>query len=120
MEDDKPKTVTVTHLDEEVEVGRRLYVGNLPYRARWQELKDYFAPCGDVVFADVKADKNGRSAGCGIVEFKTPEEAGEAMVQMHDSEFQGRKIFVRQDKEDRDLGGKGGGGRSFQPAKGGK
>eukprot|EP01064_Diplonema_japonicum_P029116 TRINITY_DN4630_c0_g1_i1.p1 TRINITY_DN4630_c0_g1~~TRINITY_DN4630_c0_g1_i1.p1 ORF type:complete len:248 (+),score=86.33 TRINITY_DN4630_c0_g1_i1:57-746(+) len=114
-------TVRVEHLGEEVEVGKRLYVGNLPYKVRWQGLKDFFVErCGEeVMYADVKADWQGRSAGCGIVEFKTPEEAADVMIRMHDQELEGRRIFVRQDKEDRDLGGKGRGGfTSFKGKKG--
>ena len=103
-----PASVTVEHRGETVTVARRLYVGNLSYRVRWQELKDLFKPCGNVVYADVQEDRYGRSAGCGIVEFSTAQEAADAMLQMHDHDLQGRKIFVRQDKDDRDLGGKGG------------
>eukprot|EP01061_Rhynchopus_euleeides_P018291 TRINITY_DN3022_c0_g1_i7.p1 TRINITY_DN3022_c0_g1~~TRINITY_DN3022_c0_g1_i7.p1 ORF type:complete len:240 (+),score=89.29 TRINITY_DN3022_c0_g1_i7:62-781(+) len=100
------RTVTVDYQGEPVTVGRRLYVGNLPYTTRWQELKDLFIQGGaNVVYANVKEDRQGRSAGCGIVEFATAREAANAMMTMNDWEIQGRRIFVRQDKDDRDIAG---------------
>ena len=106
--EDASVTVTVEHRGEMVTVARRLYVGNLAYRVRWQELKELFQTCGNVVRADIQEHRQGRSAGCGVVEFATAQEAADAMLQMHDQDLQGRKMFVRQDKDDRDLGGKGG------------
>lgn len=110
------RTVTTTHDGSEITVGKRLYVGNLQYRTRWQELKDHFAEGGDVVYADVKMDRMGRSAGFGVVEYATPEEAAAAISKFNDTELGGRKIFVREDKEDRDLGGAG--NRSYRPSGG--
>lgn len=43
----------------------RIYVGNLTWDVKWQELKDFFRPCGNVVRADVMEDAGGRSKGCG-------------------------------------------------------
>ena len=43
----------------------RLYVGNLSWDVKWQELKDFFKPCGTVVRADVMEEPGGRSKGCG-------------------------------------------------------
>src|SRR4051812_48339632 len=42
-------------------VSIRVYVGNLPYNVSWQRLKDHFKPCGNVVYADVLRDTDGRS-----------------------------------------------------------
>jgi RNA recognition motif-containing protein len=56
-------------------VTNRLYVGNLDYSTSWQDLKDHFKPCGNVVFSDVFRDERGRSKGCGIIEFETRTEA---------------------------------------------
>eukprot|EP01063_Lacrimia_lanifica_P022922 TRINITY_DN3042_c0_g2_i1.p3 TRINITY_DN3042_c0_g2~~TRINITY_DN3042_c0_g2_i1.p3 ORF type:complete len:237 (+),score=70.60 TRINITY_DN3042_c0_g2_i1:144-854(+) len=115
-----PQTQSVVNAHgERVRVARRLYVGNLAYSVRWQELKDLFKGEGEVVFADVKMNSEGRSAGCGIVEFATAQEAASAMQNLHDAELEGRKIFVREDREDRDLGGKGG-GKGSKGGKGGR
>jgi len=62
-----------------------------------------------VQFAKVLEDRDGRSKGCGIVEFSTPEGASDAIEKLTDSELKGRKIFVREDRED-GKSGKGGGG----------
>lgn len=49
------------------QVGCRIYVGNLSWDAKWQELKDFFRSCGNVVRADVMEDAGGRSKGCGKI-----------------------------------------------------
>ena len=46
-------------------VGCKIYVGNLSWDVKWQELKDFFRPCGNVVRADVMEEPSGRSKGCG-------------------------------------------------------
>eukprot|EP01026_Neomeris_dumetosa_P001542 TRINITY_DN103824_c0_g1_i1.p1 TRINITY_DN103824_c0_g1~~TRINITY_DN103824_c0_g1_i1.p1 ORF type:complete len:222 (-),score=55.45 TRINITY_DN103824_c0_g1_i1:779-1444(-) len=95
-------------------IGRRCYVGNLAWRTSWQDLKDEFRACGTVVYANVMQDRTGRSKGWGIVEFETPEEAVKAVQDMNGKEIAGRKVLVREDREDRDLkdqGGNGDGGR---------
>ena len=43
---------------------------------------------------------DGRSRGCGIAELATVEEAMSAIGGLHDTELMGRKIFVREDRED--------------------
>ena len=43
---------------------------------------------------------DGRSRGCGIVELATVKEAMSAIGGFHDTELMGRKIFVREDRED--------------------
>ena len=87
----------------EIEVGRRVYVGNLAWGTSWQDLKDHFRPCGSVVHAKIMEEPGGRSKGCGIVEFESPEEAVAAIEQLNDSDLDGRPIQVREDREDKDL-----------------
>ena len=41
--------------------------------------------------------------GCGIVEFESAEEAATAINTLNDVDLDGRPIFVREDREDRDL-----------------
>ncbi|QDZ24587.1 RNA-binding domain-containing protein [Chloropicon primus] len=108
---------------ETITVGKRCYVGNLSWRTSWQDLKDHFRQVGNVVFAEVMMEPGSerRSKGCGIVEFETPEEAARAIVELHDSVLEGRKIMVREDREDYELkrrgqgGGGGGGGYGQRP-----
>ena len=68
---------------------------------------------GDVQYSKVLTDRDGRSKGCGIVEFSTVEGAKDAIEKLTDTELKGRKIFVREDRED----GKPRGGARSSPAK---
>ncbi|DBA69951.1 TPA: hypothetical protein ACH3X2_012443 [Trebouxia sp. C0005] len=91
----------------EIEVARRVYVGNLAYSVAWQDLKDHFKPIGQVIHADVATEggQGSRSKGWGIVEFEKPEEAAAAIQQLDRSELNGREIFLREDREDFELTG---------------
>lgn len=80
--------------------GRKVYIGNLSFDCSWQDLKDYMREAGDVAFATLFEDRSGKSRGCGVVEFKTSEDAGYAIDKLNDSEFMGRKIHVREYRED--------------------
>ncbi|CDO54123.1 similar to Saccharomyces cerevisiae YNL004W HRB1 Poly(A+) RNA-binding protein [Geotrichum candidum] len=78
---------------------RRVYVGNLAYHIKWTQLKDFMRQAGNVVFADVLTLSNGKSKGCGIVEYSTREEAQKAIDKLTNLDFDGREIFVREDRE---------------------
>ena len=85
----------------------RVYVGNLSWEVSWQDLKDHMRSAGgDVTFAEVMQEPDGRSKGCGVVAFKTSEDAKVAIDQLNDTELKGRMIFVREDRETG--GGRGG------------
>jgi len=66
--------VEVPDADKIVRIGKRCFVGNLAWRTSWQDLKDAFRVHGNVVYANVMRDEEGRSKGWGIVEFESPEE----------------------------------------------
>lgn len=87
---------------------RRVYVGNLSWDVTWSELKDHMRTAGEVVRADVICEHNGRSKGCGIVEFETEEGAQKAIETLTHTELRGRNIFVREDREGNGSEGKGG------------
>jgi len=86
-----------------ITVARRVYVGNLSWRTSWQDLKDHFKVVGNVVHADVMTGNDGRSRGCGVVEFDHCNGAVAAIEQLNDSELDGRPVFVREDREDYEL-----------------
>lgn len=88
----------------------RVYVGNLSWSTGWRDLKDHMKACGDVLRADIMQTHDGRSKGCGIVEYSSPEEAARAVEELNNSELSGRQIFVREDREQTTGGGGGGGG----------
>ncbi|CAH0473971.1 unnamed protein product [Peronospora belbahrii] len=79
--------------------GFRVYVGNLSWNVKWQELKDHMKKAGTVVHADVLEETNGRSKGCGLVEYASQEEAAKAIAELNNTELEGRLIFVREDRE---------------------
>jgi RNA recognition motif-containing protein len=54
-----------------------------------------------VTRANVLLGRDGRSKGCGIVEFATADDASQAVLTLNDTELKGRPIFVREDREDR-------------------
>eukprot|EP00573_Skeletonema_grethae_P012205 CAMPEP_0201694680 /NCGR_PEP_ID=MMETSP0578-20130828/6854_1 /ASSEMBLY_ACC=CAM_ASM_000663 /TAXON_ID=267565 /ORGANISM="Skeletonema grethea, Strain CCMP 1804" /LENGTH=209 /DNA_ID=CAMNT_0048180385 /DNA_START=108 /DNA_END=737 /DNA_ORIENTATION=+ len=93
-------------------MSNRVYVGNLAWSVSWQDLKDHMRDAGDVQYSKVLTDRDGRSKGCGIVEFSTVEGAQDAIEKLTDTELKGRKIFVREDRED---GKRGGGGAPRAP-----
>ncbi|KAL3808649.1 hypothetical protein ACHAXA_006636 [Cyclostephanos tholiformis] len=97
----------------------RVYVGNLSWSTSWQDLKDHMRDAGDVQYAKVLQDRDGRSKGCGIVEFTTAEGAKDAIEKLTDTELKGRKIFVREDREDGAGGGNRGGAAEGGGAEGG-
>ncbi|KAJ3075565.1 hypothetical protein HDU98_007675 [Podochytrium sp. JEL0797] len=117
------------HLDGDIDAApknprARVYVGNLAYEVGWQDLKDYMRKCGEVIFADVLTMPGGRSKGCGVVEYATPEEADRAIRELNDTPLMGRQVFVREDREpdvkfagsrDRGMPMRGGGGGGGVP-----
>jgi len=82
--------------------GKKVYVGNLSFDCSWQDLKDYMRQGGDVAFATLFEDRSGKSRGCGVVEYETSEDAGNAIDELNGSYFLGRKIHVREYREDRE------------------
>jgi cold-inducible RNA-binding protein len=73
----------------------RLFVGNLSFQTQGQDLQDYFAQAGAVTSVNLMVDKvTGRSRGFAFVEFASAEEAGKAVEQFHNKEFQGRALTV--------------------------
>lgn len=80
-------------------MGKRLYVGNLPFSQNDQSLEELFAEFGTVEFAKVITIRNsGRSKGFGFVEMSTEEEAKAAISQMDGKEVEGRDLIVNEAK----------------------
>jgi RNA recognition motif-containing protein len=97
-------------------MGKKLYVGNLPYSATDQVLFDTFSQCGNVESAKIIIDREtGRSKGFGFVEMSTDEEATDAIEKFNGADYDGRAITVNEarpqaPRENRSGGGGGGGG----------
>jgi RNA recognition motif-containing protein len=95
-------------------MGKKLYVGNLPFSAVDENLVEIFSQCGTVASAKVISDREtGRSKGFGFVEMGTDEEAVAAIAKFNGADFDGRAITVNEARpmEPRTGGFGGGGGR---------
>ncbi len=93
-------------------MGKKLYVGNLPYSATDSSLGDAFASCGTVESSKIIMDRDsGRSKGFGFVEMSSDAEAQSAISRLNGSDWDGRALTVNEAKPmaPRESGG---GGRS--------
>lgn len=74
----------------------KIYIGNLSYTLKTDELKQVFTPFGEITDAIVISDKaSGRSRGFGFVTFATEEQAQAALGAMDGQEVEQRPIRVR-------------------------
>jgi RNA recognition motif-containing protein len=93
-------------------MGRKLYVGNLPYSATEQSVREAFGKCGNVDSVALITDRDtGQSKGFGFVEMSSDAEAQAAIQQLNGTSFEGRQIKVNEAKPKAPGGGGGGGGR---------
>lgn len=83
---------------------RTIHVGNIPFRVRWQDLKDLFRKAGHVVRADVALGHDNRSRGFGTVVFSNEEEAKQAISMFDQHHWQDRVIQVQEDRSGMDNG----------------
>lgn len=94
-------------------MGKKLYVGNLPYTTNDQSLHDFFAQAGTVESAKVITDRDsGRSKGFGFVEMSSDQEAADAINRFNGMDMAGRAISVSEARPPERREGGGGGGRS--------
>ncbi|OWY66903.1 RNA-binding protein [cyanobacterium TDX16] len=103
-------------------MGKKLYVGNLPFTMSGSELEQLFAAHGTVTSAQVISDREtGRSKGFGFVEMASDSEAQAAIDALNGQQNGGRALTVNEarPKENRGGGG-GGGGRGFGGGGGGR
>ena len=75
-------------------MGRKLYVGNLPYTTQEQDLQELFERVGPVESVTVMRDMaTGRARGFGFVEMATDDGAQKAISELHESQLGGRTHF---------------------------
>jgi RNA recognition motif-containing protein len=92
-------------------MGRKLYVGNLPYEVGETELQELFARAGSVESAKVMRDQaTGRARGFGFVEMSTDEEAQHAIDSLNGTQVGGRNLTVNEARPQAARSGGGGGG----------
>ena len=98
-------------------MGNKLYVGNLPYTVRDDDLQQSFSAFGNVNSAKVMMERDtGRSKGFGFVEMGSDAEAQAAIEGLHGKDMGGRALVVNEarpmePRPPRSGGGGFGGGR---------
>jgi RNA recognition motif-containing protein len=91
-------------------MGRRLYVGNLPYSATEDQLTELFSRAGKVDNVRVMRDMaTGRARGFAFVEMSSDDEAQRAISEFHEQQMDGRALVVNEARP-KPEGGFGGGG----------
>jgi RNA recognition motif-containing protein len=92
-------------------VGNKLYVGNLSYNIRDDDLQQAFAQYGTVNSAKVMMDRDtGRSKGFGFVEMSSDDEAQKAISALNGTDFEGRNIVVSEARPQEERSPRPGGG----------
>jgi RNA recognition motif-containing protein len=97
-------------------MGRKLYVGNLPFSATEEALSAKLSEFGQVESVKIITDRDtGRSKGFGFVEMSSDSEAHAAIDALNGADYDGRPMRVNeakpQERNSRGGGGGGGGGR---------
>ena len=93
-------------------MGNKLYVGNLAYSVRDENLLQHFGEFGAVTSAKVMTDRDtGRSKGFGFVEMGSDAEAQAAIRGMHGQSIDGRALVVNEARPREERPGGFGGGR---------
>lgn len=80
-----------------------IYVGNLNYDLKEDDLKQIFGEYGEVVSVKIITDKyTGRGKGFGFVEMSNDEEASKAIDELNEKEVQGRNLKVNKARPPRE------------------
>lgn len=88
-----------------------IYVSNLSFNVQDEDLKEFFAPYGEVSSAKIINDREtGKSRGFGFVELADDEAAKKAIAELDGATVEGRaiKVMEAKPKEDKPRGGGGG------------
>jgi RNA recognition motif-containing protein len=101
-------------------MGRKLYVGNLPFSATEEDISAKFATCGTVESAKLITDRDtGRSKGFGFVEMGSDAEAQAAIDKLNGQDYDGRPMTVNEARPQKKRTGPGGGGGGGGGGRGG-
>jgi cold-inducible RNA-binding protein len=104
-------------------MGRRLFVGNLPYETAEQDLQDLFGQVGPVESVSVMRDtETGRPRGFAFVEMGSDADAQRAISEIHERPFGGRSLTVNEARPRPERSGGFGGDRGggFGGGRGGR
>ena len=93
-------------------MGKKIYVGNLPFSATQDSLNELFSQFGAVTSTKIITDRDtGRSKGFGFVEMSDASAADAAIEKLHGSDMGGRNLTVNEAKPMEPRTGGFGGGR---------
>ncbi|TAK17536.1 MAG: RNA-binding protein [Acidobacteria bacterium] len=102
-------------------MGKKLYVGNIPFTTGEAELETLFATAGAVESVKVVRDgQTGQPRGFAFVEMVTDADAANAIAKLHEHSMGGRSIAVNEARPKPAFGGGGGGGRGNGGGGGGR
>ena len=88
-------------------MAKKLYIGNLPFSATEDQVKEYFGQFGEILSVKIITDRTtGRSRGFCFVEM---ENAEQAMNELNGKDFSGRKLMINEAREREPRGGSYGG-----------
>ena len=94
----------------EKHMGRKLFVGNLPFTTGEAELQDLFEQAGAIESVRVMRDQaTGRARGFAFVEMQTDEDAQKAITQFNGTDMGGRQLVVNEARPKPEFAGSGGG-----------
>jgi cold-inducible RNA-binding protein len=100
-------------------MGRKLYVGNLPFQTDEQALQDLFASAGTVDSVNVVRDQaTGQARGFAFIEMSSEEGAQNAIKTLNNYQLGGRALTVNEARPKPQRTGGGGGGGGFGGGKG--
>lgn len=97
-------------------MSRKLYVGNIPYDTNETDLQALFAEAGAVESVNVMRDREtGRARGFAFVEMANDADAQNAIAQLNERAFGGRKLTVNEARPQQPRSGGGFGGDARGP-----
>ncbi|XP_037552948.1 myelin expression factor 2 [Nematolebias whitei] len=78
----------------------RVFISNIPYDMKWQAIKDVMREkVGEVTYVELYKDAEGKSRGCGVVEFKDEEFVKKAVSTMNKHDLNGRPLNIKEDPD---------------------
>ncbi|XP_015231110.1 PREDICTED: myelin expression factor 2 [Cyprinodon variegatus] len=78
----------------------RVFISNIPYDMKWQAIKDLMRDkVGEVTYVELFKDAEGKSRGCGVVEFKDEEYVKKAVSTMNKHDLSGRPLNIKEDPD---------------------
>ena len=97
-----------------------IYVSNLGFNVKDEDLKEFFTPYGEVTSAKIISDKfTGQSRGFGFVEMSDDEAAKKAIAELDQASVEGRSIKVMEARPKEDRPARSGGGGNYRSNGGG-